>query len=71
MPKYRYLYLPDNWSAQQAWSVMEFIYQLEELVWNAYEEQLLTLVGPTEPDPPEPTGPEADSDLFLDDDIPF
>jgi len=66
MTKYRYLQLPDYWSAEQAWSVMEFIYQLEELVWDAYEEQLLDLVGP---DPPEP--PESDLHPELDDDIPF
>ena len=66
MTKYRYLQLPDNWSAEQAWSVVEFLYQLETLVWDAYEEQLLELVGP---DPPEP--PDADPTSELDDDIPF
>jgi hypothetical protein len=71
MSKHRPLELPDNWSAEQAWSVLEFIYQLEELVWDAYEEKLLTLVGPTGPDPPKST----DSDFLLlsdvDNEIPF
>ena len=66
---YKYIQLPDGWSAEQAWAVMEFIYQLEELVWDTYEKQLLELVGPTGPDPPEP--PEPLSDTCLDDDIPF
>jgi len=65
MTKYRYLNLPDDWSANQAWSVLEFIYQLEELIWDAYEDQLLTLVGP------EPPEPHEDFISDLDDDIPY
>lgn len=68
MPKYRYLQLPDDWSAEQAWSVMEFIYQLEELVWDTYEEQLLHLVGP---DPPEHPNTDPDSLPDLDADPPY
>jgi hypothetical protein len=66
MPRYRYLQLPDDWSAEQVWSVMEVIRQLEEIVWDAYEDQLSELVGP---DPPAP--PVSDPPPDLDDDIPF
>jgi hypothetical protein len=66
MTKYRYLQLPDYWSAEQAWSVMEFIYQLETLVWDAYEAQLLEFFGPDPPDPP-----DSDPPTDLDDDIPW
>ena len=66
---HKYIHMPDDWTAQQAWSVMEFIYQLEELVWDTYEEQLLELVGPSGPDPPEP--PEPDPLPDLDDDPPY
>lgn len=62
MHKYRYLQFPDNWSAEQAWSVLEFIRQLEDLIWNAYEEQFVTLFGPTGLDPPDST----DTDPLLD-----
>jgi hypothetical protein len=58
--------MPSDWSAEQAWSVMEFIWQLEELVQDTYEEQLRDLVGPDPPEPPEPN-PNDD----FDDDIPF
>lgn len=47
---------------------MEFIYQLEALVWDAYEDQLSELVGP---DPPESPEQYEDSDDLADDDIPF
>jgi hypothetical protein len=63
---YKYIQMPDRWSAEQAWAVMEFIYQLEELVWDTYEKQLLKLVGPSGPDPP-----ELQSDADLDNDIPY
>ncbi len=38
---------------EQAWALLEFIYQLEEVVWEAYEDKLLHLVGPDPPDPSE------------------
>ena len=63
---YKYLQIPDDWSAEQAWAVVEFIHQLEEIVWDAYENQLLELVGP---DPPEP--PDTDPLTDLDDDPPY
>ena len=63
---YRYLQIPDDWSAEQAWAVVEFIHQLEEIVWDAYENQLLELVGP---DPPEP--PDTDPLPDLDDNPPY
>lgn len=63
---YKYLQIPDNWSAEQACSVMEFIYQLEKLVWDAYEEQLLEFFGP---DPPDPLDDDPIDDLG--DDIPW
>jgi hypothetical protein len=66
---YKYLQIPDDWSAEQAWSVFEFIHQLEELVWESYEDQLLELVGPSGPDPPEPSEPDPFPDL--DDDPPY
>jgi hypothetical protein len=49
---HKYFRLPDDWTGEQAWAVMEFIYQLEELVWDTYEQQLLKIVGPRGPDPP-------------------
>ena len=60
--------LPDNWSPEQAWALLEFIYQLEELVWDAYEDKLLHLVGP---DPPELSDTDLDFDPNSDDYIPF
>jgi len=69
MHKYRTLMLPGNWSAEQAWSVLEFIYQLEELVWDAYEEKLLTIVGPDPPD--DPSEMTLNFDPNSDDYIPF
>ena len=65
---YRYIQMPDNLSAQQAWALMEFTYQLEEIIWDAYEDKLLPLVGP---DPPEPPYSDPYSESDLDDDIPF
>ena len=60
---YKYLQIPDDWSAEQAWSVMEFIYQLESIVWDTYEEQLLEFFGPDPPEPPD--------DDPIDDEIPW
>jgi hypothetical protein len=70
---HKYFRMPGEWTAEQAWSVMEFIYQLEQLVWDTYEEQLLELVGPQGPGPPEQCYPDPDPDLNADpyDDIPF
>jgi hypothetical protein len=61
---YKYIRMPSDWNAEQAWSVMEFIWQLEKLVWDTYEEQLRNLVGPDPPTDPQP-------DPFLNDNIPF
>lgn len=68
MPKYRTLILPDDWSPEQAWALLEFIYQLEEVVWEAYEDKLLHLVGP---DPPDPSETNLNFDPNSDDYIPF
>ena len=58
MPKYRTLQLPDDWSEEQAWAVLEFIRQLEAIIWDAYEEQFVTLCGPGGGhDPPDSTEP--------------
>jgi hypothetical protein len=68
---YKYFPLPNDWSAEQAWAVLEFIYQLEELVWNMYDKQLLEIVGPKGPDPPTNPNEDLSPDENLDDDIPF
>ena len=57
MSKFRYLQLPDNWSEEQAWAVLEFIRQLEAIIWDAYEEQFVTLCGPPGIDNNETTEP--------------
>jgi len=64
----RYANIPDDWTGEQAWAVLEFLGQLEELIWDTHEEKLMELVGP-DPDPP------GDEDVLLrdlgDDNIPF
>ena len=57
---YKYIRMP-SLSAEQAWALIEFIWQLEELVQDTYQEQLRDLIGPEPPEPPD----------NLDDDIPF
>jgi hypothetical protein len=52
MPQYRTLQLPNDWSEDQAWAVLEFIRQLETIIWDAYEEQFVTLCGHCGLDPP-------------------
>ena len=58
MPNYRTLKLPDDWSEDQAWAVLELIRQLEAIIWDAYEKQFVTLCCPCGGlDPPDSTGP--------------
>ena len=63
---YKYIRMPSGLSGEQAWMLLEFIWQLEELVRDTYEEQLRNLLGP---DPPEPPEPNLNDDFG--DDIPF
>ena len=69
MSKFSYLQLPDDWSEEQAWAVLEFIRQLETIIWDAYEEQFVTLCGPPgleqsdSTDPPSLLEPNPD-DIF-------
>ncbi len=51
---YKYIRMPSGLSCEQAWTLIEFIWQLEELVRDTYEEQLRDFVGPDSPEPPEP-----------------
>jgi len=62
----KYIHVPDDWTAEQAWAVLDFIHQLENLVWDTYEAELREFLG-TESvaDPGEPM------DDMLGDDIPF
>jgi hypothetical protein len=64
----KYIHMPDGLSFEQAWALLEFIWQLEELVQDTYEEHLREICGPHGSDPP-PNNPRTDDDL--DDDIPF
>jgi len=63
---YKYIRMQSGISGEQAWSLLEFIWQLEELVRDTYEEQLRDLVGP---DPPEAAEPDPDD--HFSDNIPF
>jgi hypothetical protein len=64
----KYANIPDDWTGEQAWAVLEFLGQLEELIWDTHEEKLMELVGP-QPDPTlENDAPQPD---LGDDDIPF
>lgn len=64
----KYANIPDDWTGQQAWAVLEFLHQLEELIWDTHEEKLMELVGPA----PYPTQDNDDLEADLgDDDIPF
>ncbi len=38
--------IPDDWSAEQALAVYEFINEIAQLVWDRYEVQLLELIRP-------------------------
>lgn len=64
---HKYIQLPGDLTGQQAWALMEFIYQIEEIIWDTYEDKLLPLVVP---DPPDTTESDLLSDLDYDD-IPF
>ena len=58
--------IPDDWSAEQALAVYEFLFELQQLIWDRYELQLYELLRPDLD--------EKDSDqldLFFNDDIPF
>lgn len=57
MPKFRYLQLPDEWDDEQAWAVLEFIRQLEAIIWDAYEDQFVSLCGPPGLEQPDFTDP--------------
>jgi hypothetical protein len=35
------LEVPDGWSAEQAWAIVEFITILNESIWDTYETKLL------------------------------
>lgn len=64
----KYIHLPDDWTAEQASAVLDFIYQLEEIVWDTYEEELMPILGPY-PDPP--PDDDAQEEGSTDDGIPF
>lgn len=64
----KYFHIPDDWSPEQAAAVMEFINQLEELIWSTYEEELLYIMGP----PPTPTHEDSPPKARdTNDDLPF
>jgi len=63
----RYIHIPKDWTANQAWSVLELIYQLEELIWDTHEAKLIHLLGPDD-DPSDFFDDVVDPD---EDDIPF
>jgi hypothetical protein len=62
----KYIDIPGQWSGDQAWSVLELLYQLESLVWDAHEDKLIEIVCP---DPPWDDG--APEQALPDDDIPW
>jgi hypothetical protein len=65
----KYIHVPGDWTGEQAWAVLEFLYHLEERVWDAHEEKLLKIIGP---DPEPPCNDDAhEQPLLDDDDIPF
>ena len=58
--------IPDDWSAEQALAVYEFLFELQQLIWDRYEIQLYELLRP------DLEGNDTDQlDLFFNDDIPF
>ena len=57
--------LPDHWTGDQAWAALELLYHLENLIFEAYEEQLLKTNGPN------PDSHEFDLETDTSDDIPY
>ena len=59
--------LPDDWSAEQALAVYEFLADLQQLIWDRYELQLYELLRPDLG-----AGDSGQFDLFeFNDEIPF
>ena len=58
--------IPDDWSAEQALAVYEFLFELQQLIWDRYELQLYELLRPDIEE-----NDTDQLDLFFNDDIPF
>ncbi len=38
--------IPEHWSAEQAVAVYEFISELQDLIWERYDDQIIKLLRP-------------------------
>ena len=63
------LNIPDNWSAQQALAIFDFLETLRQKVWLEYQEEIISLVR-AETDRNE-QGMESRESIDFDDDIDF
>ena len=52
----RYIHIPDDWSAHQAWTVLDFLEQIEKLIWDTHGEALMEILAP-DPEPPKHAEP--------------
>jgi len=44
--------IPDEWTGPQAMSVVEFLHELEQAIWEAYERPILDCIHPEAEEPP-------------------
>ncbi len=58
--------IPDYWSADQALAVYDFLFELQQQIWDRYELQLYELLRPDLEE-----NDTDQLDLFFNDDIPF
>jgi hypothetical protein len=56
----RYIHIPDDWSAHQAWTVLDFLEQIEKLIWDTHGEALMEILAP-DPEPPGSDDPLEDA----------
>ena len=60
--------IPQHWKPRQALAYFEFLAQLQQAIWDTYDDQIVPIIiAENVPEPPD----DNDDKLDPDDDIPF